>query len=159
VKPPSLVRMLANFQTNLMLLAIFIGLERAMMDFLSKNHHLGIIFPASPNDVRLTSKLFIMYKMSFFYKILSDTKSSRGALECYMWKAEFWPQNLGIFFDHVPYIPYLNDTWKVKLNPNPQLNFSNKKNFAFLFFSKNFFFQNLTFFRPDKSIFQDWDRS
>jgi hypothetical protein len=31
--------MLANFQTNRMLLAIFIGLERSMMDFLGKNHH------------------------------------------------------------------------------------------------------------------------
>ena len=60
MKHPSLLRMLANFQTNLMLLAIFIGLERAMMDFLRKIHHLEIIFPASPNDVRLTSKLFIM---------------------------------------------------------------------------------------------------
>jgi hypothetical protein len=27
-----------------------------MMDFLGKNRHLGIIFLASPNDVRLTSK-------------------------------------------------------------------------------------------------------
>jgi hypothetical protein len=54
--------MLANFQTNRMILAIFIGLERAMMDFFGKNHHLGIIFPASANNVRLTSKLNKMYR-------------------------------------------------------------------------------------------------
>ena len=34
---------------------VFIGLERSMMDFFGKDHHLGIIFPASPNNVRLTS--------------------------------------------------------------------------------------------------------
>jgi hypothetical protein len=30
------------------------------MDFLGKNHHLGIIFLASAKDVRLTSKLYRM---------------------------------------------------------------------------------------------------
>ncbi len=30
--------------------------------FFGKNHHLGIMFPASPNNVRLTSKLYRMYK-------------------------------------------------------------------------------------------------
>jgi hypothetical protein len=36
--------MLANFQTNRMILAIFIGLERPMMDFFfgKNHHHLGI---------------------------------------------------------------------------------------------------------------------
>jgi hypothetical protein len=29
---------------------------------LGKNHHLGIIFLASANNVRLTSKLYRMYK-------------------------------------------------------------------------------------------------
>jgi hypothetical protein len=33
--------MLANFQTNRMILAIFIRLERSIMDFFGKNHHLG----------------------------------------------------------------------------------------------------------------------
>jgi hypothetical protein len=54
--------MLANFQTDRMLLALFMGLEWSMMDFLGKNHHLGNIFLASANDVRLTSKLYRMYK-------------------------------------------------------------------------------------------------
>ncbi len=49
--------MLANFQTNRMIQAIFIGLERSMMEFSGKNHHLGIFIPASANNVRLTSKL------------------------------------------------------------------------------------------------------
>jgi len=40
-----------------MILAIFIELERLMMDFLGKNHHLEIIFPAQANNARLTSKL------------------------------------------------------------------------------------------------------
>jgi len=52
--------MLANFQTNWMILAIFIGPERSMMDFFGKKHYLGIIFPASANNVRLTSKLYRM---------------------------------------------------------------------------------------------------
>jgi hypothetical protein len=71
--------MLANFQTQSeyagkfsdqfsdqifrrMIGTVFIGLERSMMDFFGKNHHLGIIFPASPNNVRLTSKLYRMHK-------------------------------------------------------------------------------------------------
>jgi hypothetical protein len=45
-----------------MILPIFIGLERPMMDFFGKNHHLGIIFLASANNVRLTSKLFRIYR-------------------------------------------------------------------------------------------------
>jgi hypothetical protein len=32
---------------------------------LGKNHHLGIIFPASPNNVRLTSKLHRVYKKEY----------------------------------------------------------------------------------------------
>jgi len=32
------------------------------MDFLGKNHHLGFFFLASANKVRLTSKLFRMYR-------------------------------------------------------------------------------------------------
>jgi hypothetical protein len=108
--------MLANFQTNRTFLALFIGLERSMMDFLGKKHHLWIIFLASPNDVRLTSKLYRMYKKE------SSTRfwviQSRGALGCYRWKSEFQSQTLSIFFDHVPYIPYLDSTWKVDTDPN-----------------------------------------
>jgi hypothetical protein len=54
--------MLANFQSDRMILAIFMGLERSMTDFFGKNHHLGIMFPASANNVRLISKLYRMYK-------------------------------------------------------------------------------------------------
>jgi hypothetical protein len=59
-KALSNLSMLANFQTNRMIIAIFIGLERSMMDFLGKNNLLGIMFPASANNVRLTSKLYRM---------------------------------------------------------------------------------------------------
>jgi hypothetical protein len=54
--------MLANIQANRIIQAIFIGLERSMMDFFGKKHHIGIIFPASANDSRLTSKLYRMYR-------------------------------------------------------------------------------------------------
>jgi hypothetical protein len=54
------MRMLANFQSKRMIGTVFIGLERSMMAFFGKKHHLGIIFPASAKDVRLTSKLFRM---------------------------------------------------------------------------------------------------
>jgi hypothetical protein len=53
---------LENFQSNRMIGTIFLGLERSMIDFLGKKHHLGIIFLALPNNVRLTSKLYRMYK-------------------------------------------------------------------------------------------------
>jgi hypothetical protein len=38
--------MLANFQSNRVVAAIFIGLERMMMDFFGKNHHPGFFFPS-----------------------------------------------------------------------------------------------------------------
>jgi hypothetical protein len=47
--------MLANFQSNRMIGTVFIGLERSMMAFFGKKHHLGIFFLASPNNVRLIS--------------------------------------------------------------------------------------------------------
>ncbi len=53
------------YKINRMILAIFIGLERSKMDFFGKNHHLGIMFPASANNFRLTSKLYRMYKKEF----------------------------------------------------------------------------------------------
>jgi hypothetical protein len=54
--------MLANSQSNRMIGTVFIGLERSMMDFFGKTHHLGIFFLAFPNYVRLTSKLYEMHK-------------------------------------------------------------------------------------------------
>ena len=87
-----------------------------MMDFLGKNHHLGIMFQA-PFDLKILQNV----EKRVLYKILSDSKSSRGALGCYRWKTEFWTQTLSIFFGHVPYIPYRDGTWKVK--SDPQINF------------------------------------
>ena len=66
-----------------------------------------------PFDLKIAQNV----KKRVLYKILSDSKSSRGALGCYRWKSEFWSQTLSIFFDHVPYIPYLDGTWKVDTDP------------------------------------------
>jgi hypothetical protein len=55
-------------------------------------------------------KIGRMWRKEFFYKILSDSKSSRGALGSYRWKSEFRSQILSIFFGHVPNIPSLDDT-------------------------------------------------
>ena len=62
---------------------VFIGLERSMMDFLDKNHHLGIMLPASENNVRLTSKLYRMLKKessTIFWVILSRVEVHSGAI-------------------------------------------------------------------------------
>jgi hypothetical protein len=39
-----ILRSWQNFQSDRMILGIFIGLERSMLDFFGKNHHLGIFF-------------------------------------------------------------------------------------------------------------------
>ncbi len=63
-----------------MLLAIFVGLESSLMNILGKYHHLGIFFLASPNNVSFISKLYRIVKKRVLYKILSDSKLSRGTL-------------------------------------------------------------------------------
>jgi hypothetical protein len=74
--------MLANFQTNRMIGTSFIGLERSMMFFCGKKHHLGIFFLALPNNVRLTSKLYRMHKnksSTRFWVIQSRVEVHLGA--------------------------------------------------------------------------------
>jgi hypothetical protein len=136
--------MLANFQINRMILAIFIGLERSMMDFLVTIIILELFFQLRQmmsvwpqNCTECTKKNPL--------QDLSDSKSSRGALGCYRWKSEFWSQILSIFFGHVPYIPYRDGTWKVK--SDPQFDFMENKNQRFWVFPKKMFFQNFAFIR------------
>ncbi len=96
--------MLANFQTNRMILAIFIGLERAMMDFFGKNHHLGIIFPASANNVRLTSKLNKMYRKESstrFWVIRSRVEVHWGAID----EHRNFGHKLWVFFSTMSHAP------------------------------------------------------
>jgi hypothetical protein len=42
----------------------YTGVERSIIDFLRKNHHLEFFFLELPNNVRLTSKLNRMPKIS-----------------------------------------------------------------------------------------------
>ncbi len=107
--------MLANIQSNRMIGTVLLGLERSMMAFFGRKHHIGIFFLSLPNNVRLISKLYRIHKNKS-----SDFdwfESSRDVPGCYRWKSEFLSQTLGIFFGHVPYIPYIEGTWKVKSDP------------------------------------------
>ena len=75
--------MLANFQSNRKIGNVFTGLERSMMDFFGKNHHLGIFFLSLPNNVRLTSKLYRMHKnksSTIFWVIRSRVEVHPGAI-------------------------------------------------------------------------------
>jgi hypothetical protein len=60
--------MLANFQSNRLIGVIFIGLEKSMMDFFGKNHHIETFFLALPNTlfcVRNNFKHFLKQNISY----------------------------------------------------------------------------------------------
>ncbi len=137
--------MLANFQTIWMLLSIFIGLERSMMDFFGKNNHLGIIFPASANDVCLTSKLYRMYRKESsarFWLIRSWVEGHYGAIG----ENRNFGHKLWVFFSTMSHTSHIYMSPK-KETPTPNLTFSKIKTLRFRVFPKNKFSKN-HIFRP-----------
>ena len=112
--------LLVNFQSYRMIGTVFIGLQRSMMVFFGKKHHLGIFFLSLPNNVCLTSKLYRMHKNKFFIRFWVIEVESRCIRVLYV-KIGILVTNFGFFFDHVPYIPYQEGTRKV--NTDPKFNF------------------------------------
>ena len=137
--------MLANFQTNRMILAIFIGPERSMMDFFGKKHHLGIIFPASANNVRLTSKFYRMYRKESstrFWVNRSLVEMHPGAIGA----NRNFGHKLWVFFSTMSHTSHI---WMApkKYTPTPNLTFSKIKTLCFWVFPKKKKFSKYHFFR------------
>ncbi len=110
------IRMLANFQSNRMIGTAFIGLERSMMSFFGKKHHIWIFFLSLPNNVRLISKLYRMHKNKSptrFWLIRSRVEVYPGSIG----ENRNFSRHIGYFFRPCPIHPIQRGHMKSKVRP------------------------------------------